>query len=123
MTPRKSKALLIETAQRLNVDEKDLSLIVSHYYKKLRDTLSSLSQTAIKVDGLGTFRMKHWVIDRFYEKMKDMDISSRTENSQNRFKEDFKKIEHAKCLCDEEKERREQFKTKKEDYESKKNME
>lgn len=69
MNPIKSKCLFKDVSEKLNIEEDVVKSIVEEYYTELRTALSHMHYHRIRVEKLGDFEIKHWLIDKNIERL------------------------------------------------------
>jgi len=68
LVPRKAKTFKKEVAQDLNLSEHLIDKAVDCYWEAVRKTLVNMTEPSILLNGLGTFKIRHWDIDKHIEK-------------------------------------------------------
>lgn len=79
MKPKKVKHLLPQLSKELELSEAEIKSVIDVYWHKIRKTLSSLEHNRVFLNGLGTFYIKPWSIEKRL-KMNDALITRYTEN-------------------------------------------
>lgn len=70
MIPKKSKELIIPTAEKLGHNSDAVSAVVRYFWKNVHENLTHLRALRIEVPNLGTFAFKHWVLAEKIKKVK-----------------------------------------------------
>ena len=64
MRPKKSKELIGELAKELGLSEQEVKSVYDVYWGRVRKTMSSLEHNRIFLQGLGTFFIKPWAVEK-----------------------------------------------------------
>lgn len=100
MRPVKAKDLIVSTALELNLPVTAVSTIVGMYYRDAREALTELKDVRIHLTNLGDFTLKHWLLDKYETKYKE--ISSNTKVAgirKDKIDEDMtKKLKLIECI-------------------------
>lgn len=127
MLPKSSKHFIVPTAENLNVDSQLVEDVISFYYSRIRKTLSSLESPIVRIEHLGSFKVKTKELPKLYNKYKKHLSVLKTDTfSQMSIKKDIESklvevIELQDIIMDEYR-RKKEFKIRKDDY-IRKNME
>ena len=70
MLPKSSKHFIVPTAENLNVDSQLVEDVISFYYSRIRKTLSSLESPIVRIEHLGSFKVKTKELPKLYNKYK-----------------------------------------------------
>ena len=105
MIPKKSKKVIEQVSEDLDLPENVVDDIISFYYKEVRKTLSSLEHIKINIDGLGHFVIKQRSVEKMTRKFEAIMNKYDTEtfaNYHNRKSAELKleKLKHAKNEID-----------------------
>jgi len=68
LIPKKNKEVIKLVSTELNISEELADAVVSHYWKRVRKSMVDLEHHAIFVEGLGTFKVKHWKLPDIIQK-------------------------------------------------------
>lgn len=60
-----------------------IETLMRFYYRRIRAELSNLSDSQIRVDGLGEFTLKHWLLDEEIEKQTQIVNKFKSRNKPN----------------------------------------
>lgn len=77
MRPKKSKELIDQVAADLNLPKKTVEDVVNFYWKEVWETLTKAEHIKVHVTNLGDFNIKHWVLDKEIEKIKNFTNASK----------------------------------------------
>jgi len=127
MLPKSSKHFIVPTAENLNVDSQLVEDVISFYYSRIRKTLSSLESPIVRIEHLGSFKVKTKELPKLYNKYKKHLSVLKTDTfSQMSIKKDIESklvevIELQDIIMDEYR-RKKEFKIRKDEY-IRKNME
>lgn len=69
MRPTKTKDLYPEIAFASGSTPEEVKVVAEHFWSKVRESLSSLSDIRIHLENLGDFTIKHWLIEKEIEKL------------------------------------------------------
>ncbi len=127
MLPKSSKHFIVPTAEDLNVDSQVVEDVVSFYYSRLRKTLSELEAPIVRIEYLGSFKVKTKELPKLYNKYKKHLSVLKTDTfAQMSIKKDIEsKLDKVIKLQDvimDEYRRKKQFQIRKDEY-IRKNME
>ena len=127
MLPKSSKHFIVWTAENLNVDSQFVEDVIRYYYSRIRKTLSSLESPIVRIEHLGSFKVKTKELPKLYNKYKKHLSVLKTDTfSQMSIKKDIESklvevIELQDIIMDEYR-RKKEFKIRKDEY-IRKNME
>lgn len=127
MTPEKAKKYINKIAEDKNMDPMVIDDIVSFYWKKAREALTTLKHNRIKIDNLGVFEIKEYSLDKeeasLNTQLSYIDTHEMTFVKHTKITEMSKKLEYiadVKEVISKEKERFKEVEKKREEYESSK---
>ena len=63
MIPKKAKDLRKDFIKDNNYDENLVNDLLDFYWKEVRKTISTLTHHTIRLDNIGSFKIKHWKLD------------------------------------------------------------
>jgi hypothetical protein len=113
MNPVKFKELIDETAQRLELPPQVVTVVLQLYFKDLRAAITGLSHPRVQVLNLGTFQLKPLAIRK--------KLFSKQQRAQEHACEEtageIMDIEKVLALLETEKQRKHQFKQKRQSHE------
>ncbi len=72
MNPKKHTELIEGFAKASNRDPIFVKDLMGYYYKEVRKILSSLDHPAVFISGLGTFKIKEWILDDLIAQHEDI---------------------------------------------------
>lgn len=118
LRPKKSKELIPELAEELQVSKTLVEDVTSHYWSAVREALSRMKHIRVHVANLGDFACKHWLIDKEVERWENFEEKNRQKGFQKisaRYKnaEKIYDLKQLKKLAEEEMQRKEFIKTHK----------
>lgn len=131
MTPTKAKKLIPKTAELTGFSEEIVNILVSFYYKQLREKLSYLQYPAIQVEGFGNFYIKEKALERTHQRylrfengLNNKPEGPRKESMSRDIVVQLERFERIKKLLEERKQKKEFVTLHQETYEeAKRNLE
>jgi len=100
MTPQKAKTYVKKIAEKKNLDSVLVDDIISFYYKKVRNSLTTLEYSRVKLDNLGTFSLKEPSLDKEEHKLTKMlgyiDVNEMTFMKHTKIDQISKKLDYIK---------------------------
>lgn len=117
MNPKRVKDFYKPTAEQLDVSKEYVEDAIQMYWKEVRKAITEMKYHAIKVDGLGTFKVKHWKLPEMKEKFqKIISCNDGTSFRKMSIKSDYEKmilmVEHLETTVKEEQLRQQSIKDK-----------
>ena len=122
MKPKSHKIFIKPTAEQLGVSEVLVTDAVGFYYSELRKALTDMVSLNVKIDSLGTFKIKEKELTKLKVKLTDhlKALDNPESFSQMRVKKEIEKKYEKVCkaydMALSEKERKEEHKIKKHEY-------
>ena len=118
MLPKNSKHCIIPTAEKLNKDAQLVEDIVSFYYSTVRKALTNFLHYNIRLEGIGTFKIKQKELPKLQAKYtKHLSVTTRDTFTQMQLRKELTtklyRITRITRLIEKEKQRKRDFKTKK----------
>ena len=118
MLPKNSKHYILPTAEQLDCNSQIVEDIVAFYYSTLRKALVDLKGFNVKVDNLGTFRIKEKELPQLFQKYsKHLNVLKPEPFNQTALKKDIEgkllKVIAAQKMIKENKSRKKEFLEKK----------
>jgi hypothetical protein len=130
LNPKKARDFITPTSKELGIDSEFVEAVVDFYWKEIRKALSNLSAPQIFVANLGTFRVKHWELEKnkndYQSYIDKLDLTKMTFQQHAIKKEWESRIENINQMIkmvDLDKDRKKQIKQKRHDASSKKDLE
>jgi len=133
MNPKKINSIITKTSQELNLSESLVDDIIGFYWNQVRNSINNAEHASLKINSLGTFKVKKWKLDSLIEKYNNH-IENLSKNNfkymtlqrhaiLNSIKEKLERLESVKKDILLEEKRKEEIKIKREEYINDKNME
>lgn len=130
LNPKKAREFIVPTSKELGLDPEFVEAVVDFYWKEIRKALSKLEAPQIFVVNLGTFRIKHWELQKdkrdYQEYINKLDLTKMT-FQQHSIKKDLEgriaQIEQMIEMVNLDMGRKKQIKNKRNDQSSKEDME
>ena len=118
MLPKNSKHYILPTAEQLDMDPQLVEDVVSFYYAELRKALSNLVSPTVQVEGLGTFSASYNKLRSMAAKyLKGLELA--TSSNRLKYKADLEakmaNIRNIQTKMFEERQRKKEFKAKKDE--------
>ena len=105
MNPFKSKLYIKDISKELDINEEIIKNIIDFYWRELRIELGALNYKNIRIENLGSFKIKYWLIEKEIEKIKyniSNNIYIKDENEELKY---ISKLENILIKLKEEKEK------------------
>ena len=68
MRPKKIREIVKKTANDLDLPESTIDTITSFYWLQVRNTINEVDTHSLSINGLGTFYIKPWVLNKLISK-------------------------------------------------------
>jgi len=68
MRPKKIREIVKKTANDLDLPESTIDVITSFYWLQVRNTINEVDTHSLSINGLGTFYIKPWVLNKLISK-------------------------------------------------------
>ena len=82
MRPKKAKELIIPCAERLSLPVKMVEDIVTFYWREVWMSLTNAEGIKVHITNLGDFNIKHWLLEKEMNKLRNFESSTRLAGSQ-----------------------------------------
>jgi hypothetical protein len=133
MNPKKVSTIIKKTADDLDFPESLVDDVISFYWEKVRKTVNDIESHSLKINSLGTFKIKSWklkdIIKKYEAYTKDLDENDRKYMTFQKHaildatKDRLKNLYKVHKEIEEEKKREEEIKEKRKKYVNNQNLE